>query len=243
MPAVFIHGVPDTYRVWEHVQMRLSRSDVITLALPGFDAPLPQEFRATKEEYVTWIIQQIEHFGEPVDIVGHDWGCILTARVASLRPDLIRSWAAGSGPISREYEWHPLAKIWQTHEEGEKWMRELDPEAVAAFMAKAGYPLLEARAAAGRMDSVMRDCILQLYRSAVQVGEEWQPGLGSVSAPGLVFWGERDSACPVRFADELASDTRAQHVLRLDCDHWTLVERSAEVAAALEQHWAINSTK
>lgn len=35
MPAVFVHGVPDTSRVWHAVIARLPRQDVVTLALPG----------------------------------------------------------------------------------------------------------------------------------------------------------------------------------------------------------------
>ena len=238
MPAVFIHGVPDTFRVWDPLRKHLSRQDVVALALPGFNAPLPENFIATKEEYANWIIRQLEEIGEPVDLVGHDWGCILTMRVASLRPDLIRSWAAGSGPVSAKYEWHPLAKIWQTPGEGEKWFKELNPSAVADFMAKAGLPVEHAREAVSHIDQTMGDCILRLYRSALEVGKQWQPDLAKVRTPGLAFWGSGDTACPVAFADELALDTKAGRVLKLDAGHWTIVERSAEIAQALENHWA-----
>ncbi len=238
MPAVFVHGVPDTFRVWEPLRKHLSREDVVALALPGFNAPLPANFNATKEEYANWIIRQLEDIGEPVDLVGHDWGCLLTMRVASLRPDLIRSWAAGSGPVSGAYQWHPLAKIWQTPGEGEKWFKELDPSAVADFMAKAGLPMERAKQAVSHIDQTMGACILRLYRSALEVGKQWQPDLGKVQAPGLVFWGEEDTACPVEFANELASDAHASRVLKLDAGHWTMVERTAEVAQALENHWA-----
>ena len=67
MPAVFIHGVPDTYRVWKPVLGHLDRVDIVTLALPGFDSPLPNGFQATKEEYVNWIIKQLEQQSGPVD--------------------------------------------------------------------------------------------------------------------------------------------------------------------------------
>ncbi len=237
MPAVFVHGVPDTFRVWDPLRKHLSRQDIIALALPGFDAPLPANFTSTKEEYANWLIRQLEDVGRPVDLIGHDWGCILTMRVASLRPDLIRSWAAGSGPVSAKYGWHPLAKIWQTPGEGEKWFKELDPTAVADFMAKSGLPAESAEEAVSHIDQKMGDCILRLYRSGLEVGKQWQPGLGTVQAPGLVFWGEKDTACPVAFADELASDTKAGRVVKLNAGHWTIVERSVEIAQALEHHW------
>ena len=224
MPAVFVHGVPDTFRVWDPLRRYLFRQDVVTLALPGFSAPMPANFTATKEEYVNWIICQLEDIGEPVDLVGHDWGCILVM-------------AAGSGPVSAEYEWHPLASIWQTPGEGEKWFKELDSSAVADFMAQAGLPIKHAKEAVSHIDQTMGDCILRLYRSALEVGKQWQPDLVKVQAPGLVFWGAEDAACPVRFAEELASDTNAGSLLKLKAGHWAIVERSAEIAQALEDHW------
>ena len=48
MAVIFVHGVPDTYRVWNQVVSRLERSDVVTLRLPGFDSPLPEGFNASK---------------------------------------------------------------------------------------------------------------------------------------------------------------------------------------------------
>ena len=52
MPAVFVHGVPDTQRVWDGVISRLKRKDVVALSLPGFGCPVPAGFSATKEAYV-----------------------------------------------------------------------------------------------------------------------------------------------------------------------------------------------
>ncbi|WP_329528586.1 alpha/beta fold hydrolase [Streptomyces sp. NBC_01462] len=83
----------------------------------------------------------------------------------------------------------------------------------------------------------MRDSILKLYRSAVTVGAEWEPALANVSAPSPVLWGALDPACPIAFADELGEAVRASRVVKLDCSHWTLVQKPAEAAAALEAHW------
>ncbi|MEU4857805.1 alpha/beta fold hydrolase [Streptomyces antibioticus] len=131
MPAILIHGVPDTHRVWDGVRQHLTRTDVEAWDLPGFGAPLPTGFECSKEEYVTWLIERLEEVGGPVDLVGHDWGCILAARVASLRPDLVRTWAGGNGPVSDQYVWHPLAQIWQDPVEGDRYMDELEPMSLA----------------------------------------------------------------------------------------------------------------
>src|SRR5690349_3384943 len=88
MAAVFVHGVPETYRIWDGVRAQLSRDDTTALALPGFDAPLPDHFEATKEQYAAWIVRELEALGAhdtPVDLIGHDWGSLLVQRVASTR--------------------------------------------------------------------------------------------------------------------------------------------------------------
>ncbi|WP_394834431.1 alpha/beta hydrolase [Pendulispora rubella] len=238
MPAVLIHGVPDTHRLWDVVRRHLSRTDVEAWDLPGFGAPRPEDFGSTKEEYVDWLIQHLERFGEPVDLVGHDWGCILTARVASLRPDLVRTWAGGNGPISAAYRWHPLARTWQDPGAGDQFMAESEPESFADLVADFDVPPAMAREMVSHVDERMKDAILKLYRSAVTMGGEWEPALVHVKAPSLVFWGALDPACPVEFGRRLGGSTRAVKVLELDCNHWTVLQKPAEVAAALETHWS-----
>lgn len=237
MTAVFVHGVADTFHVWDEVRGQLPALDTTALALPGFGCPLPDGFEATKEEYVDWIIKQLEEHCEPVDLVGHDWGCLLTARVASLRPDLVRTWAGGSGPVSGDYEWHEFAKIWQTPGAGEQWMAALDPSEYSRQLESFGIPADLASQTAERIDDTMKNCILRLYRSAVTVGAEWEPGLANVAAPSLVFWGVEDPACPVAYADKLGGAMHAP-VLKLDCGHWTPLQKPGEIAQALRAHWA-----
>ncbi|MFG2731552.1 alpha/beta fold hydrolase [Streptomyces canus] len=238
MPAIFIHGVPDTHRVWAGVCRHLTRTDIEAWDLPGFGAPRPDGFGSSKEEYVDWLISRLEEVGEPVDLVGHDWGCILTTRVASLRPDLVRTWAGGNGPVSARYTWHPLAKTWQDPGEGDRYMAELKPHSLANdFVAGFEMPAALATETVQYVDAPMKDSILKLYRSAVRVGAEWEPDLAKFTAPALVFWGARDLSCPVEFADDLGRAIRAERVIKLDCNHWTVLQRPAEVAVALEEHW------
>ena len=243
MTAVFIHGVPDTYRVWDRVLQQLSRPDVVTLALPGFDSPIPNGFTATKEEYVDWIIDQLEQQPKPVDLIGHDWGCILTVRIASLRPDLVRSWAAGGGPVSKDYEWHEFAKIFQSPGIGEEWMANLDPKQFSQQLEQLGVPDNDAKEIVAHIDDRMKDSILRLYRSAINVGSEWEPGLSGITSPGLVFWGIADPSCPVEFADQLGRDTRARRGLKFDAEHWFPLQKPTDVAQALQEHWEAVATK
>ena len=240
MKAVFLHGVPDTHRVWDPVRQRLADvTGTEAWDLPGFGAaPVPTGFGATKEEYVAWLIARLEAEPKPVHLVAHDWGCLLAMRAASLRPELVRTWAAGSGPVSADYVWHPLAKIWQTSGEGEAWMASLDAAGFAAQLTGLGVPPDLAREAAARVHPGMKECILRLYRSALHVGAEWQPELANVRSPGLVLWGELDQACPVGFADQLGRDAHARRVAKFKgCGHWWPLQRPDEAAAALRAHW------
>jgi pimeloyl-ACP methyl ester carboxylesterase len=91
MPAVFVHGVPDTHRVWNTLLPRITRKDVVAPSLPGFDA--------TTEAYVDWLLGELARQSGPIDLVGHDWGALLVTRAVSLRPGAVRSWAVGAAPL------------------------------------------------------------------------------------------------------------------------------------------------
>ena len=237
MPAVLVHGVPDTHRVWDKLRSHLSRRDVLTPSLPGFGVATPPRFEPTKEAYVAWLIGEIERVGEPVDLVGHDWGSLLVQRVASVRPDLIRSWAAGNGPIDREYVWHDLAQQWQTPGVGEAIMAAMGGDALAEGLTAAGVPADHARTTASHVDARMKECILGLYRSAVQVGEEWEDGVARCDRPALVLWSRDDPYVAPRFAERLAARVHGELVFLEGCGHWWPLERPAEAAAALERFW------
>ena len=238
MPAVFVHGVPDTHRVWDALRPHLSRDDVTAVDLPGFGAPVPDGWAATKEAYVDWLIAEVEKAGEPVDIVGHDWGALLTARLVSLRPDLVRSWAVGGGAIDEEYVWHDMARSWQTPELGEQVMQGMSNAALEAGMAGAGVPPEHASVTAGNVDDTMKGCILKLYRSATKVGKEWQPATEKIDRPGLLIWGGKDPYMQVEFARNMAERTGARLLVFDDSSHWWPLEKPAEAASALEEFWA-----
>src|SRR5262245_20155834 len=108
---VFVHGVPETAHLWNGVREALGRSDTIAVELPGFGCAKPARFSSTKEEYVDWLVAEIEKLREPVDLVGHDWGGGFTLRLVSLRPDLVRSWVSDAAGIADVgFEWHEFAK-------------------------------------------------------------------------------------------------------------------------------------
>jgi pimeloyl-ACP methyl ester carboxylesterase len=238
MPAVFVHGVPDTHRLWDAVRAELGRDDVVTVDLPGFGTDLPAGFAATKDAYAGWLVETLERIGGPVDLVGHDWGGMLVQRVVSLRPDLVRTWACGGGAVDREYTWHDVAQQFQTPGVGEQLLAMMTPAVLAETLAAAGVPTSAAADVARHVDDRMKDCILRLYRSAVEVGAEWQPDLERVRRPALVLWGERDPYAGPRWGERLAERVRGELVVFPGCGHWWPQQCPAETAAALARFWA-----
>jgi pimeloyl-ACP methyl ester carboxylesterase len=242
MPAVLVHGVPDTARMWAPLCRALDRTDVETLRLPGFGDPAPEGWTATKEAYAAWLEARLEAIGEPVDLVGHDWGALLVQRVASTRPELVRTLACGSGPVDETYTWHPMAQAWQTPDVGEQvveGMLALPPEDLAAGLAGGGAPPDLAAEQAGTIDAEMARSILALYRSAVTVGAEWQPAVDAMPhRPSVVFHGADDPYVGREIAERLAARLGAQLVVYDGCSHWWPWARAPEVAAVLTALWA-----
>src|SRR5258705_3401931 len=188
MPVVFVHGVPDTWRVWRALIGRLHRGDVVTLSLPGFGCEIPHGFDCSKEAYCDWLMREVDNVDGPVDLVAHDWGAILALRVASLEPTLIRTWAVGGAPLDPEYEWHKVAKLWQTPEVGEQVMEKVTPETLAPGLVAAGLPAARAAGVArpGGRTLKARNC--GPLRPGVRVGVEREDGLYRAGQRGRVWW-------------------------------------------------------
>ena len=237
MPAFLVHGVPDTHRLWDRVRAHLSRKDVIAPDLPGFGSDTPPGWTATKEAYVDWIVGEIEKAGQPVDLVGHDWGSLLVQRVVSLRPDLIRTWACGNGAVDREYVWHDMAQQWQTPGVGEMVMELMAGDAMVDGLVGGGVPADLAPDVVSHIDDRMKSCILALYRSAVNVGQEWEGDVAKITRPGLVLWGHEDPFVAPQFAERLAARVRGRLHFFDGCGHFWPHERPKETAEVLEQFW------
>ena len=241
MTVVLVHGVPDTAAMWGPLIAALGRDDVVTLGLPGFATPTPARLGRNQGELRGMARIQLVALGEPVDLVGHDWGAILVQRVASIRPDLVRTLACGSGPLDDAYEWHPMAQLWQTPTVGEEiiaGMLTLPIDDLVAGLEAGGSPPALAALQAAALDETMATCILALYRSAVTVGAEWQPAVAAMARrPAIVFHGADDPHVALDVADRIAARLAAEYVVFANCQHWWPWERAAETAAALTRLW------
>ncbi len=204
MPAVFVHGVPETPAVWDPLIAEFHRADVVALQLPGFGCPLPDGFEATKERCAQWLIGELGDLDD-IDLVTHDWGALLMIPALADDDVQVRCWATDAGNLDETFRWHDMARTWQTPGEGEAFMDGLLGASLddrAALLTASGVPESGATQMAAALDPTMAAAILTLYRTATEIGQEWGPFVDHLDGPGLEVESMQD---PFRAADRVAA--------------------------------------
>ena len=244
MPAVFVHGNPETDAVWTPLFEALDRDDLIALSPPGFGAAVPLGWTATVGEYVEWLTNELAAISGPIDLVGHDWGAGHVLGFLLEGPERVRSWCVDLiGITHRDYVWHDNALEWQDPDRGEaaieRWVAAPKGDLVGLYQA-AGMTLDAARSAAEAVDAGMGECVLRLYRDAAQprmayLGE----GIEVLSArPGMSINAERDTYVGTDGqAEEMASRCAATVAYLEGVGHWWMCEDPAQAAVVLEDFW------
>lgn len=244
---VFVHGNPETSAIWRPLGVALAArgiDDVVSLSPPGFGAPTPSDWNATQLEYVDWLIAEVERLGEPVDVVGHDWGAGHVYGAIVRRPDLFASWAADCGGlVHADYVWHDAAQAWQTPGIGEEavgLLVHMDKADLVGVLQGLGMTTDIATDVAAHVNADMGRCILSLYRSAAQPSmRELGRRLAGASLPrGAVIIPTADvyPGTP-DMAREVATSLRATTIELVDRGHWWMLEDPVAAAAALARFW------
>jgi pimeloyl-ACP methyl ester carboxylesterase len=240
MTVVLVHGNPETAAIWDPLRAELGRDDVVALSPPGFGAPVPAGFGATSDDYLDWLVGEVEAIGEPVHILGHDWGGGHVARLACSRPDLVASWSIDiAGCFDPEYVWHDFAQAWQTPRDGEAAIEAMIGSPVderVALFESLGMTPEAARSCAEAADAEMGRCILALYRSAAQpamqrFGEELPK---ATARPGLVIIATEDHFTGGEVLARRSAERAGAEVTVLDgLGHWWMLEDPKRGAAAV----------
>ena len=245
MTKVFVHGNPETPAVWRLLVAELAAlgvEDVVTLAPPGFGAPL-DGFDPTAENYVTWLHEQVRAIDGPIDLVGHDWGTGHVLGLVASQPESVRSWAADIlGLIHPDYVWHDAAQSWRTPGDGEaamEVMTSLPKPDLTGVYEGLGLPSDIAADLAAGMNQDMATAILRLYRSA---GEDELEALGrrmaDSSVPGLAINATGDPYVNAGLTASMAHTVGAEQLVLDGHGHWWMTSAQADAAAGLAAFWA-----
>ncbi len=235
---VFLHGVPETSALWDKVRAEFDE-ETVALSLPGFGCARPPGFGATKDDFANWLVGELEKFDAPVDLVGHDWGALLTYRIATTHGELLRSWTADvANGVHPNVRWHQFAKIWQTPGEGEAYFKaihETPVETMAEAYQEFHLSPDDALTLARWSDDTMGTCILDLYRSATpNVHHSWGADLGPTPAPGLILFAELDKFGHEAMSHEVAQTLGAREATLTGVGHWWALEGPSEAAAVIK---------
>jgi pimeloyl-ACP methyl ester carboxylesterase len=237
--AVFVHGVPETRVVWETVRQGLGQ-DSVAVALPGFGAPVPAGFGATKDDYAAWLAAELTRVGEPIHLVGHDFGGQLCLRLVTGLGVRVQSWTVDLANVFHpDYVWHRTARICQTPGSGEAALAELRAKG-ATRLQKLGFPAEAAHEMSAAHDRTMSECILRIYRSAIpNVRADWriERAAGTIP-PGLILHAAADPFGDEPMSEAVGSQVGAARVRLDDLGHAWMREDPERVRGILERFWA-----
>ena len=205
---------------------------------------MPEGFAATKDAYADWLAGEVKALGEPVDLVGHDWGALLTIRLATAYGVPLRSWVADVASLFHPgYSWHPRAQRWITPGDGEVAVDEYrsadadSPDGIAGTLRAGGNPDAAAKAMAAQLDATTMRAILALYRSAApNPHQDWR--IGRTTAPGLVVIATGDKFVDPDMSREVAATLEAEVVELPGLRHGWMADDPAVSAEAIAAFWA-----
>ncbi|MHA3916572.1 alpha/beta fold hydrolase [Halovulum sp. GXIMD14793] len=243
MTVLFLHGVPDTPHMWQPLikATGLTADQVRCPALPGFGQRPPKGFTGTKDALADWAIAQLEAEAAqtgPVDLVGHDWGALISLHIANTRSDLVRSLAVFNGCMVPNFRWHKHARKMQTPIWGEISMAMATKSRIEQALLRWGMPADMARHEAAHCNRHMKRALLRLYRSALDVGTEWGTDLSGLPAKTHVFWGDLDPFGKASYAAKFCEKWGLRLQVEADIGHWTICQQPEAFVDPLQALWS-----
>jgi haloalkane dehalogenase len=244
VPALCMHGFPETSYMWRHLLDTLSAYGRRAIApdLPGF-GDSPPDPPGTWERHMA----ALERFRrelelERVALIVHDWGGLIGLRWACEHPDAVAGLVISNTGFFPDGKWHGMARSLRTPGEGEKLVAAMDREGFIQMLGAASPGIDEAAAAEywkSFESPAGRGGILELYRSGdFQKLEAYEGGLAALDVPTLLLWGEKDAFAPVAGAHRLEREIPGAKVVVLDAGHFLFADQPETAAATVVEFLA-----
>ena len=240
VPALCVHGFPETSFMWRHVIAALAESGRRAVApdLPGF-GDSPPDPPGTWERQV----EALERFRSTLGVdrcvpVVHDWGGLIALAWACDHPDAVRALAISSTGFFADGKWHGMATAMREPGTGEQLVGGLERDGFAAMLGQLSSGI--DHAAVGEYwkaytDDARRQSQLDFYRSMdFEKLAPYEGRLAALGVPVLLLWGGQDPFAPLaaahRFERELP-DTEL--VVFDDAGHFVWEDEPERSAAGL----------
>lgn len=111
--VIFIHGFPDSWAIWRYIvssKSLQSTATVVAVDLPGYggtDSLKKYSATSVLENLTEFIVSVRARYGIDDEdgerpktvIVAHDWGCVLSMRLAAEAPELADRFILSNGPL------------------------------------------------------------------------------------------------------------------------------------------------
>lgn len=243
---VLLHGWPDTARLWDDVVGDLVAAGY-RVAVPDLRgcgrSDKPAELASYQMHHlvsdVTGLIEALG--GQPVVLVGHDWGAALAWVGTALHPELVTALVAvsvGHPTALRSAGLEQQLKSWYMllfHFEGvgESFLRQNDHEAIRRWLKHPrASEVIDELERDGQMAAHLRWYRANVPPDAFLVGA---PALPAIEVPVLGVWSSRDLALTeVQMTNSASYCARGFTYVRLDgVGHWIPLEAPHELASEI----------
>lgn len=249
-PVIFLHGFPETSFMWSKLMEKLSYLGYYCIApdMRGYSenaCPKGVENYRVKELREDILNIATSLGAEKFHLVGHDWGAAIGWNIVYASPERILSWTALSVPHTRAF-----GRALKLDKEQKKksryigwflvpllpelYLRRGDLSKFRKLWKHSSPEELENYLSVFRRKKSLTGA-LNYYRANIGKGKN-QP-IGSIEAPVLFIWGNRDLAIGSFAAHGNQKYMKGEYTfLELDGGHWLIQTNYDEVEAAIVKH-------
>ena len=250
IPIVFLHGFPETSKIWQHSSTILNEKGFRTYALDQRGYSLKAQPKKRSDYAIQHLANDVnvllDLIGEPVYLVGHDWGAVVAWEVALRYPDKIKHLTSISVPhkaafMSALYSSKQLLKSYYMGLFQLPWL----PEFLFSKTPKIGNALLKNTGMTeAQLNDFKQDMVIE---KRLTPSLNWYRGLPfssnktllkKVKVPTLFVWGKHDIAIDAKGVQLNHQYVDAPYTeIHLDANHWIPVQNYQELTNfILQEH-------
>jgi haloalkane dehalogenase len=237
LPALCIHGWPQSSYMWRHLLPALASAGHRALApdLPGF-GDSPPDPPGTFERHVEAFERFRRQVGlDRVVLAVHDTGGLIGLRWACDHPDTVGALVVSNTGFFPDHEWIEIAKTMRTPIQGEALVDSLSRQGFATLLEEASTefdePALDEYWKAFSTPGGRRG-MLELYRSFDSDElKPYQRRLAALEVPTLILWGQQDEYLPIDYASRFAREIPGSKLVLLEGVRHFLFEDEPECCA------------